>query len=212
MRVLAMTLLAGLALTVQQNPPGRATTSCEVMDAHPLRSASGAVQVSNLTGVQLQARIPSRPMPPSHTLLGLKAEITVRQIGADGAKTVVPAKANVSGGGGDATTETVYFQVDIPVDAAERDAAIREYLTATAAAAAASTNEFERAQAVTLQKLAEAGSAGPVFEQMYSQQRVGSFEIECRALDGDRAIVTGRVNVDVLFKGRFFDQDGFRIT
>jgi hypothetical protein len=60
MRVLAMTLLAGLALPVQQNPGGPATTSCEVIDAHPLRSASGGVQVSNLTGVQLQARIPSR--------------------------------------------------------------------------------------------------------------------------------------------------------
>jgi hypothetical protein len=37
MRVLAMTLLAGLALTAQQNPRGPATTSCDVMDAHPLR-------------------------------------------------------------------------------------------------------------------------------------------------------------------------------
>lgn len=209
--MLATTLLAGLALTVQQNPRGPATTSCDVLDQHPARSTSGVVQVSNLTGVRLQIRVPRRPMPPSHQLLGLGAEITVRQIGADGAKTIVPAKANVSGGGGDATTETVYFQLDIPVDPAERDAAIHEYLTALAAHAEASTNEQERAQAATLQIMARSGSGVFAFQNVFSQQRVGSFEIECRVLDGGRTTVSGLVNVDVLFKGRFFDQDAFRI-
>jgi hypothetical protein len=52
---------------------------------------------------------------------------------------------------------------------------------------------------------------GPgVFERIFAQQRIGHFQVECRLLDEGRLIGTGRGDLEVLFKGRFFDQDPFR--
>jgi hypothetical protein len=38
-----------------------------------------------------------------------------------------------------------------------------------------------------------------------SQHRLGRFQVDCRVLDGDRVIGVGRVDLEVLFKGRFSD-------
>jgi hypothetical protein len=54
----------------------------------------------------------------------LRADVRVFQISPTGTRTVVPAAVNVFGGGGDQTTESVRFDLSIPVGSSERDAAM----------------------------------------------------------------------------------------
>ena len=41
--------------------------------------------------------------------------------------------------------------------------------------------------------------------QIVNQHRVGRFQVECRVLDTGRVMGVGRVDLEVLFKGRFSD-------
>jgi len=133
--------------------------------------------------------------------------VTVYQISPSGVRSIVPSRLNCcgGGGGGDSESEYVGFVVDIPVDPSERDAAIRKYLSDLASSAASSPNEKEREQGRLLQKMGPSALA-PIFRQL----RVGRFQVDCRVLDEGRVIGMGRAQLDVLFKGRFFDQDVFR--
>ena len=131
--------------------------------------------------------------------------MSVYQVSPAGTRTVVPAAVNVSGGGGDQTTESVWFDLSIPVESSERDAAIREYIAELAGLAGASPDSRERAMAPTV-----AAMKPETFVGLFRQHRIGSFRVECRVLDGDRLLGIGEVALEVLFKGRFFDQEGFR--
>ncbi len=117
----------------------------------------------------------------------------------------MPSRVDVSGSGGDSESEYVSFYVDIPVDPSDRDSAIRKYLSDLASSAASSPDEKERKQGRLLQKM------GPqALTPIFRQHRVGRFQVDCRVLDEGRVIGMGRADLDVLFKGRFFDQDVFR--
>ena len=138
-------------------------------------------------------------------LQGLKADVRVYQLSPTGARTVVPASVNVSGGGGNQTTESVWFDLSIPVESAERDAAIRDYITDLTARAGGSPDGRDRALAPAV-----AAMKPDVFVGLFRQHRIGLFRVECRVLDGDRLLGIGAVALEVLFKGRFFDQEAFR--
>jgi hypothetical protein len=117
----------------------------------------------------------------------------------------VPSKVNTTGGGGDTQSEYVSFVLDVPIDAAERDAAIKDYVSEITRAAGASLNERERAMMATLQ----AGGSSP-FAALFRQHRVGRYRVDCRLLDEGRQVAASSAEFEVLFKGRYFDQPGFR--
>jgi hypothetical protein len=194
--VASLTLSGGLP-----GAQGRAT--CEVGRSTMVsRSLSGIALVSNLGLIEISCRVPRRPSPKAGTVqYGLKAEATVYEVSPDGARSMVPSAVNVSGGGGDSQSEYVSFYLDVPIDSTERDAAIRTYLAKIAASA---TNEHQREMARGLQKM-DPRTLAPMFRQ----QRVGRFQVDCRVLDQGRVVGIGRVDLEVLFKGRFFDQPEF---
>ena len=103
--------------------------------------------------------------------------------------------------------EETHFTIDIPIEAAERDAAIGEYLSDLKQHVVALPNEVERAAAL---RLLDAARNPVLFVSLFRQHRAGLFEIECRVLDEGRVQGVGRATLEVLFKGRFFDQEAFR--
>lgn len=196
--------LAGVALL--QTVPYRGEAACGVEPSSIVsRSPAGLAQVSNLALLYMRVSTPPRRVPAPGALQGLRAEATVNQIAPDGSRTIVPSSVNATGGGGDTRAEYVEFVLDIPIDASERDAAIKDYVSEIARAAAASTNERERAMAATLQ-----ATGASTFAPLFRQHRVGRFEVECRVIDGGRPVASGTGEFELLFKGRFFDQPGFR--
>jgi hypothetical protein len=200
-------LIALTGLVFLQAAKGGQTASCDVDPSSVIsRSPSNLAQVSNLALLHARAVVSSRrPMPSSGVLGGQRVEATVYQEAASGVRTIVPSAVTLSGGGGDAQSEYVAFTLDIPIESEERDAAIRDYLTAVARAAASSTNERERAMAATVQSTAASALA-----PMFRQHRVGRFHVECRVLDDGRQVAVGSGDFEILFKGRFFDQEAFR--
>ncbi len=169
------------------------------------RSAGGLAQVSNLALNRIEATVPRRTRPPSGVLEGLRAAVTVYQVGDSVADRIVPSTINVTGGGGDGDTESVSFDLEIPIEVAERDAAIRGYVAELARRAGASPDSRERAMA------AQIAAVDPnAFARLFRQHRVGTFKVECRVLDSDRMLGRGEVLVEVLFRGRFFEQESFQ--
>jgi hypothetical protein len=202
--------LAGVALLradLVQAVPDRGAAVCAVEPSSIVsRSPAGQAQVSNLAFLQMRASIPPRRMPASGTLQGLQAQATVYQIKPDGTRTIVASSVNSTGGGGDTQAEYIAFILDIPIDVAERDAAIRDYIAEVARAAAASTNERERAMAATLQ-----ANGAAAFVPLFRQHRAGRFHVECRVIDNGQQVASGASELEVLFTGRFFDQPSFRV-
>lgn len=195
-----------LWLETQARAPQRGAT-CEVQPRAIVgRSSSGIPQVSNLALLDMVARVPNRPPPAmGRAQFGLDVNVTVYDLG--GARKVVPATVNRSGGGLQRGMEEAYFTVDIPIDAAERDAAIGEYLSDLRRQVTAFPNEAERAAAL---RLLDAAKNPVYFAALFRQHRTGLFEIECRVIDEGRVLGVARTTLEVLFKGRFFDQEAFR--
>ena len=203
--IASLIALAGVALL--QSVPYRGEAACGVEPSSIVsRSPDGLAQVSNLALLTMRVSAPPRRVPASGTLQGLRAEATVHQIGADGTRTIVPSSVNATGSGADTRAEYVAFFLDIPIDTAERDAAIKDYVAEVARAAAASTNERERASVAALQ-----ASGASAFAALFRQHRVGRFLVDCRVIDDGRQVASGPAEFEVLFKGRFFDQPGFRV-
>jgi hypothetical protein len=103
--------------------------------------------------------------------------------------------------------EESHFTIDIPIDAAERDAAIGEYVSDLRQQAVALQNEAERAAAL---RLLDAARNPALLVPFFRQHRAGLFGIECRVLDEGRVLGVARTALEVVFKGRFFDQEAFR--
>ena len=190
-----------------QDAPAPQRVSCDVEPSSVVsRSPAGIAQVSNLGGIYVRAGIfYHRPVSRGGVLRPLHAEAIVYEVAADNTRKIVESIASSRGGGGDASSEYQSLSLSIPIDSSERDAASREYLAYVVSRAASSTDEQERAMAPTLQAI------GPsAFTRIFGQHRVGHFQVECRVLDEGRLLGEGRADLEVLFKGRFFDQDAFR--
>jgi hypothetical protein len=205
--LIALASVVLLQADLVQAAPERAASSCGVApNSVASRSPSGLAQVGNLELIFIDAHIsPPRRWPASKVLQGLKAEATVYQIAPDGTRAIVPSSVNNTGGGGDTQSERVTFILDVPIDTAERDTAIKDYVSEITRAAGASLNERERAMIATLQ----AGGSSP-FLALFRQHRVGRYRVDCRVLDEGRQVAASSAEFEVLFKGRFFDQPGFR--
>jgi hypothetical protein len=117
----------------------------------------------------------------------------------------VPSTLNLSGNGGDSKSEHVNFYVEIPIDASEKDAEIREWMSDVARSAASSTDEKERDRAPLFQKLSP-----QVFASVIRQHRVGRFQVDCSVLDEGKVIAVGHADLEVVFRGRAVDQPAFR--
>ena len=180
--------------------------SCElVKESIVSRSPSGLAQVSNLGGIRIKCYVPARPFPTKpggEPRPGLKATTTAYEISADGSKKSVPSEVNVFAGGGDGfgpnpEPEWVEFDMLIPLDSRELDAEARRYL----AKLQESMTPEQRAQfaAYPQEKALEN------LRQFVAQNRVGHFQVECRVLDGSRAMGVDSIDLEVLFKGRFSD-------
>jgi hypothetical protein len=194
-------IIATLARSGQAPPPSG--TSCAVQAGSVLsRSPSGVVRVSNLPLIPIECRrSPRRPLPQSGQQGLLKVEAVVYQVTEQSAGVRVPSQVTASGGGGDLQEESVYFYLDIPIDDSERDAASRAFVAELARRAASSPNETERAQAARFQ-----GMDPRTLGQMVRQHRVGRFRVEFRVLDDTRLVGVATLDLEVVFKGTFFDQ------
>jgi hypothetical protein len=122
----------------------------------------------------------------------------------NGVRKLVPSTVNCCGGPGDANFERDSFDLDIPINASERDAAIKAYYSEVAQSAASSSDPREREKAQLVQKIMPQALV-PYFRQ----NRVGRFQVDCRVLDEGKVIATGRADFEVVFKGNFFDQPQF---
>lgn len=177
------------------------------------RSASGAEQVSNLKLIQLQCGTsPPRPLPAIGNQGLHTVEATVYQLSASGSRTLVRSAVAPSGGGADQQTEWVSFSLSIPIDDAERDAAVARYLDQLVTTLASSSNAQERAEADRLRSLGPRGidQLAVGFRQLFQQHRAGRFHMDVRLLDGGRVVNTGGVDFEVVFNGSFFDEYGRR--
>jgi hypothetical protein len=198
-------ILAQILLSASVTLASDIRPSCELAKESILgQSSSGLAQVSNLGSIRIRCRIPARPFPtkPSESRNGLTVATTAYEISPDGSKKLVPSEVHVFGGGGDGfgpdpEPEYVDFYVHIPLDFAEADAEARRYL---AKLEASMTPE----QKTQIPK--DAWERGLVrLRQAVYQHRVGRFQVDCRVLDGSRAMGADVVELEVLFKGRFSD-------
>jgi len=200
MRYLVLQLLLVSTFAFARSP-----ASCQVSDKSVVsRSSSGAAQVSNLGLIQIRCHVAARPWPlePGVVRNGLKAETTVYQISADGTRSLVPSEVNVSGGGLSDAKEWVDFYINIPLDPAERDAEIRRYL-ANLERLMADEPLPEQDRQQQEEQVHHWRMNPQALAAIISQYRVGRFQVDCRVLDGGRVIGVGRVDLEVLFKGRF---------
>lgn len=191
--VLQFLLLSSLALA-EQGP-----ASCEIAHRSVVsKTASGIAQVGNLGLIQIRCQVSARAFPTKTGTFrnGLKADATVYELSADGARKPVPSEVNATGGGSGGGKEWVDFYVHVPLDAAERDAEIRRYI---ANLEKSEPNAHFQAHIRHLQNNPEALGA------MITQNRAGRFYVECRVLDGEAVIGVGSIDLEVLFTGRFSD-------
>ena len=228
--LLLLAFSAGLA----QVPAGpAAAATCEVGPGGVVsRSGSGVAQVSNLALIDMRASVSRRPNPDSGVRHGLSAEVTVETLSGGavpaevpssivesggGADTrsewvsftlEVPSSIVESGGGADTRSEWVSFTLEIPIDPAERDAAIRDYMDEVIAEAAASADPDAQALSSALQD--GRTNASRALAQGFLQHRVGSFRVQCRVLDEGEVIGTSSIDLDVVFRGGFFEQEQYR--
>jgi len=138
---------------------------------------------------------------------GLDVDVSVHELGANGARKTATATVNRSGGGLQQGMEESHFTINIPIEAAERDAAIGEYVSDLRQQAATLPNEVERAAAL---RLLDAARNPALSVPFFRQHRAGLFGIECRVLDEGRVLGVARTTLEVVFKGRVFDQEAFR--
>jgi hypothetical protein len=170
------------------------------------RSASGVAQVSNLGDIEIRCSIPARPFPlrPGESRNGLRSSVTTHKISPDGSKELewLASEAHVTGGGfdrGDSPQEWVIFYVHIPLESAELDAEANRYLAKLETARGqqpmptAPLTEEERRRALAN------------IRSLVYQHRDGRFLIECHVMDRDQVMGVGKVELEVLFKGRFSD-------
>jgi len=203
--------LAQLLLVSSLAFAGDSPASCEIADRNVVsQSASGVAQVSNLGLIQIRCRVAARPWPlkPGEFHNGLTAETTTYVISADGARSVVPSEVNVSGGGSDRSgsnqQEWVDFYISVPLDPTERDAEISLFI-AKFDKSLADEHQPEEVRQQQQEQIRTFRKNPEILAPMISQYRVGRFQVECHVLDGDRVIGVGRVDLEVLFKGRFSD-------
>ena len=106
----------------------------------------------------------------------------------------MPSETNQTGGSYATEVESVFFQFHIPLEPAERDAEASRIL-AKIEKSMPSEQVTEEAHQRALERLRE----------FVRQHRVGHFEVECRILDGNRVMGVAVIELEVLFKGRYFD-------
>ena len=137
--------------------------------------------------------------------MGLIAETTAFQLSAGNSEKNVPSISESSGGGTDIQTqqEWVNFNVYLPLDPADRDLGARRFFDQLVSAQPAMFPESQRPQ--VLAKLLESAAGGP---GLISELRTGRFLVRCRVLEGTRVVGVGVVELEVLFKGHFYDFAG----
>jgi len=204
MRYLALAqILLVSSLAFGTDPPA----SCEIAEKSVVsRSSSGVAQVSNLGLIQITCRVAARHWTPKPGVVhnALKAEATVYEISADGARSLVPSEVSVSGGRFSRKQEWVDFYLNIPFDPAERDAEIHRFL-ANLETSLADEHLSEQARQQTQEQIRRFQLDPQELAPILSQYRVGRFQVDCRVLDGHREIGVGGVELEVLFNGRFSD-------
>ena len=156
----------------------------------------------------MRASVSRRPNPDSGVRHGLSAEVTVETLSGGAVPAEVPSSIVESGGGADTRSEWVSFTLEIPIDPAERDAAIRDYMDEVIAEAAASADPDAQALSSALQD--GRTNASRALAQGFLQHRVGSFRVQCRVLDEGEVIGTSSIDLDVVFRGGFFEQEQYR--
>jgi hypothetical protein len=176
---------------------GDKPVSCELVGKSVVsRSSSGLAQVSNLGLIQIECHVAVRPFPtkPGEARYILKVATVAYQISPDGSKKLVPSEVNQTGGGSDTEAESVFFYAHIPLEPTERDDEARKFVAKI---------EKSMAPEQVTEEVHQRALEGA--RELINPERVGTFRLECRILDGHRVIGVGIVELEVLFKGRFSD-------
>jgi hypothetical protein len=176
------------------------SATCEVAKSSILsRSSTGLPQVSNLAMIEIKCSVAERRFPsrPGESRNALQMATTAYLLSADGSRKEVPSKTNASGGGDDGETEYVSFDIELPLDQADRGLEARRYLDRLLEKSTMQVSDSDRKRLVD--SLAEDG---------VSQHRTGIFHIDCKMLDGALVYGIGGFDLEVVFKGRFSDHYG----
>ena len=169
--------------------------TCELVGKSVVsRSSSGVVQVGNLGDIRITCSVPARHFSWGESRSLLKIATVAYQVLPDGSKKLVPSETNQTGGSYGTEAESVYFQVHIPLEPAERDVEANRLLAKLEKSIPPEQITGEAHQRA-LERLRE----------FVYQHRVGHFQVECRILNGDRVMGVAVVELEVLFKGRFSD-------
>ena len=174
------------------------------------RSAAGIDQLSNVGEIQVRCSVPTRPvtLKPGEGLSALSAKSAKASLLlAGGGKREVPAEVNGTGGGERSGRAYVDFYLHLPLDASQREAEARRALARLDGELA---KDKSRPQQKATDEEMQRGAAK--FAELVSQHRVGRFHVECNLAQGDRAVGTGALDFDVLYKGRFSDLFPFSDT
>ena len=108
------------------------------------------------------------------------------QVLPDGNKKLVPSETNQTGGSYDSEAESVYFQVHIPLEPAERDVEANR-IVAWLEKSIPPEQITEEAHQRALERARE----------FVDQHSAGHFQVECRILNGDRVMGVGVVELEV---------------
>ncbi len=191
--LLAQVILASVAFAADK------PALCEFAKASIVSvSPSGLAQVSNLGSIEITCRVSGRPFPnkPSENRPALKVGTTAVELFPDGSKKLVPSEAHEFGGWSDYVmqVEWVTFNVQIPLESAERDEEARRLFA-----------KLDEARPLQLSDEARQQALKDIAENMIAQHRVGHFQLGCRVTDGERVVGVGSVEMEILFKGRISD-------
>jgi hypothetical protein len=196
--------------------------SCDVPAADGVERSTGkTVGVSNLKLIPLKASLKGPPSPPIEDLtLASDGNVPARpatikvdvMMIVDGRKVSVPIKTSVTGSGQDLRERYLSMLLMIPVDPVVRRDEEMQYLQRLESQAENEKGTDKRI--VDLYKN-QKQSLISSFDSVFIENRVGLFEIVCRYSSNRRGFWNGEIqsapmDVEIQFKGHFFDQPPFK--
>ena len=199
------------AVAAQTDETQQRSGACRLTSA---QESEGTAQLSNLK--RIRAVFEYNQAEPRLREAELVTELPVGPIPSDRPRVLVRAfshddqkwylvKVSSTGGGQRLQEQSLSLTIEIPIDEAESQRAMEEYLR----------KGLEWGDREGLPRLPEKYYEGPpigYLDWIYVQNRVGSFEIHCSLIDNEGNRITAKpLEVEIRFDGSFFDQPGLKI-
>jgi len=209
---ISVLLFGGVLRAGDQKPPlakGQISLTCETPE-----------RISNIKRIPLEVKLNSAEIdigravvnpsnPPEHGKSYL--EIFAEEVSRSG-RTAVPVKLYRTGQGRDLDVSYIRFEVETPIEEAERKQKISKHLDDLVR-----EGEAKKADPKLLKLYEDPKSRGALigtFDRIYIQNRVGTFDIGCHYFPNQAGSVatpvqSAKSKVTIEFKADFLDQPNF---